>query len=252
MFELDGGRPGDRRGFVHKRLLRVAGGVISNLPVVGAPFRVARQAVSLISGGRAPARAVVPRSQVARTTLASAQGKEAGRQAKFGNGGGRTILDRARNFIQGDAGDGCVAPFRRDPGTGKCKIFVGERAGPNGGAPVGDAVMGRYGAALQPGIMTVDRAVCLPGMQLGDDGLCYNKGQISNKQRMWPRGRRPLLTGGQMRAITIAAGAAKQVEKSTKRLQELGMLKKPMPRRTKAKTTAVVVHDVHDHHHSDH
>jgi len=252
MFELDGGRPGDRRGFVHKRLLRVAGGIVSNLPVVGTPFRVARQAVSLIAGGRGPARAVQPRSQVARSSLSSAMGKETGRQLKFNGGGRTTILDRAKAFVGFNGEEDCVPPFRRDPGTGKCKLFVGERAGPNGGAPVGDAVMGRYGAALQPGIMTIDRAVCLPGMQLGDDGLCYNKSQISNKQRMWPRGRKPLLTGGQMRAISIAAGAAKTVEKTTKRLQELGMLKKPMPRRTKAKATAVVVHDVHDHHHSDH
>ena len=247
MIELDNGRPGDRRGFVHKRLLRVAGGVISNLPVVGTPFRVARQAVSVIAG-RPPARAVAPRSQVARTSLASAQGKETGRMAKFG---GSTILDRAKGFLGFNGEEDCVPPFRRDPGTGKCKVFVGERAGPNGGAPVGDAVMGRYGAALQPGIMTIDRAVCLTGMQLGNDGLCYNKGQITNKQRMWPRGRRPLLTGGQMRAITLAAGAARQVSGATKRLQSLGLLKKPMARRA-PKSTAVVLHDVHDHHHSDH
>ena len=243
MFQLDGGRPGDRRGFVHKRLIRAVGGFVRGGP--------SGAVAGLLSPGRPPARAVAPREQVARTSLSSARGKETGRQLKFGPEVSmtRTLSGRVKRILgfNGNGDDGCVAPFRRDPGTGKCKIFVGERAGPNGGREVGNAVMGRYGAALEPGIMTIDRAVCLPGMQLGDDGLCYNKSQISNKQRMWPRGRRPLLTGGQMRAISVAAGAAKAIDKSTKRLQELGMLKKPMPRRKQLPKT-VVVHDVHDHH----
>ena len=121
----------------------------------------------------------------------------------------------------------CVFPRRLDPRTNRCRLFVGEESGPNGGAPVGEAVMGQYGAALQPGVMTINRAVCLPGMQLGDDGLCYNKAQISNKQRMWPAGRKPLLTGGDMRAISIAARAGRRLEGATKRLQRMGMMKKP-------------------------
>jgi len=92
---------------------------------------------------------------------------------------------------------------------------------------VGDAVMGRYGAALQPGSMMIDRAVCLRGMQLGNDGLCYNKSQITNKQRMWPAGRKPLLTGGDMSAISKAARAGRRLEGATKRLQRMGMMRKP-------------------------
>ncbi len=76
--------------------------------------------------------------------------------------------------------------------------------------------------------MVIDRAVCLKGMQLGNDGLCYNKSQISNKQRMWPAGRRPLLTGGEMRAVSIANRAARRLELTTKRLQRMGMMKKPV------------------------
>lgn len=91
--------------------------------------------------------------------------------------------------------------------------------------------MGRYGAAMQPGSMMIDRAVCGRKMHLADDGLCYSKSTISNKQRMWPRGRRPLLSGGDMRAIGIAAGAAKRLERTTKRLQSMGMMKKPSGRR---------------------
>jgi len=91
---------------------------------------------------------------------------------------------------------------------------------------VGEAVMGRYGAGLRPGSMVIDRAVCLKGMQLGNDGICYNKSQISNKQRQWPAGRKPLLSGGDMRAISIAARAGRRLEGATKRLQKLGMIKK--------------------------
>jgi len=94
----------------------------------------------------------------------------------------------------------------------------------------GEAVMGQYGAALVPGSQIVDRATCPRGTQLGNDGLCYNKSQISNKQRMWPAGRKPLLTGGDMRAISTAARAGRRLELATKRLQKMGMMKKPAAR----------------------
>jgi len=85
--------------------------------------------------------------------------------------------------------------------------------------------MGQYGAALEPGVMMIERSVCPTGTQLAKDGLCYNKGSITNSQRMWPRGRRPLLTGGDMRAIGIAAGAGRKLDRTTKRLRALGMMK---------------------------
>lgn len=126
----------------------------------------------------------------------------------------------------------CDFPMVRDR-AGNCRTptsgeFGGEQFG------VGEAVMGRYGAALEPGSQIIDRAICLRGMQLGDDGLCYNKSQITNKQRMWPAGRKPLLTGGDMRAISIAARAGRRLEGATKRLQRLGMMKKPTTRGARA------------------
>jgi len=127
----------------------------------------------------------------------------------------------------------CQSPLVRDA-DGACR-FPGSPADRdiNGQmeSPVGEAVMGRYGAALVPGNRAIQRAVCLPGMQLGDDGFCYNKGSISNRQRMWPKGRAPLLTGGQMRAISIAATAGRRLERTTKRLQKIGLMKKPASRR---------------------
>lgn len=98
----------------------------------------------------------------------------------------------------------------------------------------GEAVMGQFGAALVPNVETIQRATCnfpgVRGMVLGADGYCYNKSQIANKERMWPKGRRPLLTGGDMGAITKAARAAKRLQATQGKLQKMGMLKKPSSR----------------------
>jgi hypothetical protein len=98
----------------------------------------------------------------------------------------------------------------------------------------GEAVMGQFGAALVPNSEQILRTNCnfpgVRGMVLGADGYCYNKSQISNKERMWPKGRRPLLTGGDMGAITKAARAAKRLQATQGKLQKMGMLKKPSSR----------------------
>jgi len=141
-------------------------------------------------------------------------------------------------------GSGPCPPLMKRDFRGDCVFALGEQVGRDD-VPVGEAVMGRYGAALVPGNMVVNRAVCLRGMQLGDDGLCYNRGQITNKQRAWPKGRKPLLTGGEMRSIAIAARAAGRLERTTKRLQKIGLMKKPAPRR-KAITSGPTEH----HHHN--
>lgn len=211
---LSGGRPGDRRGFIHKKLLGLVGKVAGVIPTP----------VSGLIGTAARA-------------LAGGRQKELGAELKFGpppplGGPGFGMTFGGPRAPALATGDGCIIPgMRRDPGTGKCKFFLGERAGPDGGFEVGEAVMGMYGAGLTPGSRVIDRAVCLKGMQLGDDGVCYNKSQITNKQRMWPAGRRPLLSGGDMRAISIAARAGRRLEGATKRLQRLGMMKKPSSRR---------------------
>jgi len=186
------------------------------------------------------ARGVVPRTETARISQTTIAERAVGTALKFGGeilggGGGTTMVEKRlvnvggkkRGIIDDSAcpsgtipdprgSDFCVSPESAF-GQGRGARFVG----------VGDAVMGRYGAALEPGVMVVNRSICLRGMQLGDDGLCYNKGQISNKQRLWPKGRRPLLSGGDMRAISIAARAGKRLEGATKRLQGIGLMKKP-------------------------
>jgi len=122
------------------------------------------------------------------------------------------------------------------PGTvpGPFGICVDFSAAAPGGDPffamAGATVMGRYGPAYEGNSRFVQRTTCLPGDIVGNDGLCYAKKSLTNKERMWPRGRQPLLTGGEMRAISIASRAASKFERTQKRLQKIGMLKKPAAR----------------------
>ena len=201
-----GPRPGDQRGFVHKRLLGAVGGFLTGGPAgaVGGflkpPPRARRHPVP-------PVLALPGPSPLSIINLP------------------------------------CIPPAHRDPVTRRC--ILGERPGRDlpGDRPIGESVMGQYGAALVPGSMPVDRAVCPRGAVLANDGLCYNKSQISNKQRMWPAGRKPLLTGGDLRAISVAARAGRRMELATKRLQKMGMMKKPTRRtRVPAGHRARLVH----------
>jgi len=217
-FTENGGRPGDQRGFVHKsKFGKFFGGAVKTLiPAVGTAVSVIQTGKAFLKGGKEIG-AEVKFPQFAQPVGTGGRGKgfRPGRPAE-------TTFPIRNPF--GGAGP-CDFPMVRDS-EGRCRTptsgeFGGEQFG------VGAAVMGRYGAALEPGSQIIDRAICLRGMQLGDDGLCYNKSQISNKQRMWPAGRRPLLSGGDMRAITIAARAGKRLEGASKRLQRLGMMKKP-------------------------
>jgi len=95
----------------------------------------------------------------------------------------------------------------------------------------GNATLGQYGAGVVAGSVIRDIAVCPKRHVLGDDGVCY-KG-LANRNRMYPKGRAPLLTGGEMRAITTAGRAAKKLEAKQKTLQRLGLMKKPTRGRTR-------------------
>ena len=208
------GRPNDQRGFIHKKLLGGISKIAKFVPIPGSDL-ISQITGRLAGGGRAAGRALVPRTTTARVTTVSQAEKEVGRQLKFSEVGSTT--------------GPCNPPLVRGP-TGLC-VFAGSPLGsdPALGIP-GQAVMGQYGAGEAPGSMIVDRAVCRRGMQLGNDGLCYNKSQISNRERMWPAGRKPLLTGGDMRAISTAARAGRRLELATKRLQKMGMMKRPARR----------------------
>lgn len=129
-----------------------------------------------------------------------------------------------------------------DPALQRCVAGLGQFPGSD---DPGTAIMGRYGAGMVPGAMAISRAVCLKGMQLGNDGICYNKSQIRNNQRMWPAGRKPLLTGGDMRAISVASRAGTRMEKATARLRKLGMMKTSRSGQTVAEIKHVAKLEAH-------
>ena len=259
MFRLEGGRPGDERGFIHKSFIgRAVGGLAKKfIPAVGVASSVFQGVRSL---ARARARPTVSRTLTARSTLRGAEEKELGRELKFGGVDPGIVEQRARARAVVPRSTGvpqalvlptvlparlheqpgpCMPPLIRNPETGNCIAPTSPR-----GAELfrGEPTLGQYGAALIPGSQIVDRAVCPRGTQLGNDGLCYNKSAITNKQRMWPAGRKPLLSGGDMRAISVAARAGRRMELATKRLQRLGMMRKPTRRGVPVGHRARLVH----------
>ena len=217
--------------FVHKRLLGAAKGFVTS---GFNPVEAARGFFAPAPPVRRPA----PRTLTARPSATSAAEKEMGRAAKFSPEPSRSIVATGAGpcrFPRIKIGSRCVDLTAIPPG-GRPLLSDPVVGGPQPvGGPAGEAVMGRYGAGLVPGSRMIDRAICPRGMQLGNDGLCYNKGQIKNSERMWPRGRRPLLTGGEMRAISVASRAAGRLTRTAVRLQEIGLIKKPVARKPRKK-----------------
>jgi len=224
--ELHNGRPGDRRNFVHKRIIGAIGGAIGGV-ISGGPLGGIAGAFSGFGrGGKAvPITTVVP------------------------GGGGFSPTACPPGFFTNAQGQCVPLSQPKQPGTAAFfeRVFPG---GETGRTDFGEAVMGRFGAALEPGARPGQTLVCPRGTILGLDDLCYNRGDLKNKERKWPRGRKPLLTGGEMRCISIAAGAAKRLERKQKQLQSMGMLKKPSSSRRRALPSghhAHVSHDGSDH-----
>jgi len=232
MYGVIGGRPGDLRGFIHKRLIGAASGFLKGGPLA---------AISgFVSGGGSNAQRNAMAAQ--RAQLRAAQRAEA---ARFTPAPQRAfdvplLEQRAIPFKTSGCPSGytksrgqCVPTFGGDVRKPGPKAFLQELipGGETGLEVFGNAVMGRYGAALEPAVAAVTVRDCPKGAVLGNDGLCYNKDAIKNSQREWPRGRRPLLTGGDMRAISIASRAANKLQRKQKQLQELGLLKKPAARK---------------------
>jgi len=227
--------PNDSRAFVHKRIFGGIKGAVGSLVTGGNPLTGGLR--GFVSGGRK------------RTGGIGQVGPGAGGvvpRAAFGNAPGAYGRYLAQPALAGSVV--AQAPSRtpcpvgqfRIGNTGAC-VGIGGISLPRpiasaafpsaAGGPTGEAVMGRYGAAEVPGSRIQDTAVCRRGMVLGDDDLCYNKRDISNRERMWPAGRKPLMTGGDLNAIARAARVAKKMETQKKRLEKLGLLKKPAPRR---------------------
>jgi len=257
------GRPNDRRNFVHKRIfggvksfvtsgfnplagvagfLGGGGGGRRGIPVratpgprtfpVGATFQprgptqrrtLGTQPAVVI---RPPARAVAPRTVTARPSLASAAEKNRARSFKFPE----FVDETARRLGINGGNGGCDPPLIMSD-RGNCIAPTSPRGAELFGA---DPIVGQYGAGFIAGTKLVDVAICPRNTVLGSDGICYNKKGFANSNRMWPAGRKPLLSGGDLGAIAKAARAGKRLEGATKRLQKMGMIKKPAARRAPA------------------
>lgn len=208
----DGGRPGDRRGFLHKKIFGAISTVAGLLPIPGGNL------VSRITGALA--------------------GRGGGTGTAAPCPPGFPGCPRSSRFPGlGFSPDGGGAPC--PSGTVRVTLPNGEtpclsrksRMGIRQGlsADFGEAVNGQFGVALEPAVRTLNIRFCPRGAVLGSDGLCYDRKTLRNTDREWPRGRRPLLTGGEMRAISIAARAAKKLGAKQKQLRSMGMLP-PLPK----------------------
>jgi len=195
-----GARPGDQRGFLHKKLFKVLGKVGGAIPGIGNTI----------------------------STVSSFLG---------GGGGGRGRAPVSTSFLPlgvPGRGFGGGAPGPCAPGTQRAPsgICVAP-ASPVGTSPTlgipYETVEGRYGPAQVPISVARERRECEAGMVLGKDGLCYDR--LPNRERLYPRGRRPLLTGGDMRCISKAAAAGRKMARVRSDLVAVGMLKAPARKR---------------------
>jgi len=185
--------------FVHKRIIGAVGGLIS-----GGPLGALSGFVSGGGGGSTAA---------------------AGCREGFVMSGGRCV-PRTQVFTGIDRGLGFGAP--RPGVTAAVQRFL--PGGATGRFDAGAAVMGQWGAALEPQVVgSVQRddgstgplLRCLRGMVLGTDDLCYNK-PLANGKRKWPRPTPPFLSGGDVKCLRKSIRLRKS-KSSKKLLRELGM-----------------------------
>ncbi len=223
------GRPGDVRGFIHKSFIgKAVGGVVSKViggvPLVGGVasgifdrLRGANGAVPQVTGCPPgfinTGTGCVPRGGGG--LLGGIRARIAARPVGAGLGG---FLPQDGAFVPPTAGQTAI------------RTEMGLAVDPAAGVPV----MGRFGAGFEPSVFMTDTRRCGRGAVLGVDGICYNKRDLRNNERFWPRGRRPLLTGGEMRAISTASSAAKKLQRKQKQLESLGLLKRPAARSRRA------------------
>lgn len=208
------GLPNDRRNFVHKRFIRAATSFVTSgfnpLAAVGS-FVAAAPRPSGRSGG-SPAGAVFSPPGQRGTRLG----------AGFASRGNCRVGTRRIDGVCQRPTPGVVGALQR--------LIPGGATGTEP-IPAGEAVMGRFGAALEPSVEGREVRTCLPGMVLGEDGLCYNRRDIRNSERMYPKGTRPLGTPGEMACLRKAASFGRRMETTVKRMQKIGVLKKPASRK---------------------
>jgi len=222
---LVGSRPGDVRGFIHKSFIgKAVGGVVSS--VIGSVPLVGGVASGIFDTLRGAGASTVPQATGCPPGFISVGGVCSPRT------GGTSFFSRAieRRAATSQAfGQNGTFPAPTMQQT-RIRESMGLEADPAAGVPV----MGRFGAGTEPAVFMTDTRRCPRRAVLGVDGICYNKGDLRNADRWWPRGRRPLLTGGEMRAISTASSAAKKLQRKQKQLESLGLLKRPASRTRRA------------------
>jgi len=222
---LDLSRPGDVRHFIHKSFIgKFVGGVASK--VIGSVPIVGGVASSLFDRIRGAGTSTVPQFTACPPGFINT---------------GSGCVPRASPVlgITGPISSRLLGPppqvqdGRFVPPTMRQAEFrtgMGLEADPAAGV----AVLGQFGAGTEPAVFDTMVRRCPRKSVLGADGICYNRGDLRNSDRWWPRGRRPLLTGGDMRAISTASSAAKKLQRKQKQLEGLGLLKRPAPRTRRA------------------
>ena len=215
-------------GFIHKTLFGIGKKIIGSLPVVGGVLETGLEIAGGLFGGDEAGTQGCPPGFIPTPTGCVPRGgtvamERRGLGGAFGGAARRVREEQPRR----------AAPprprFEPIPTLG-----IGAPSGPNGRHPERPpvptlAVTGQYGAGFEPSLISTEMLECPPGTILGKDEVCYNRRDLRNNERKWPRGRRPLLTGGEMRAISTAASAAKRLQKKQQQLRSLGLLK-PLPR----------------------
>ena len=223
------GTPGDRRGFIHRSFIgRAVGGVVSS--VVGSVPIVGGIASGLFDQLRGAGSSTVPQATACPPGFVNVGGQCRPRFTATSSlpFTGATPRRDPRITAASIGGNGAFPQPTRE--QERIRTSMGLAADPAAGVPV----MGRFGAGFEPSVIVSDTRRCGRGAVLGVDGICYNKRDLRNNERFWPRGRRPLLTGGEMRAISTASSAAKKLQRKQKQLEGLGLIKRPAPRSRRA------------------
>jgi len=222
----------DERGFIHRSgfgraLGGIVSGVVGAIPVVGGVIQGIQGVIQGFGGADTVPQATGCPPGFIRTAAGCAptgtiamerRGSFASRARE------RIVLGSVPGVRNGGPPPSLVGPLLDPFATGRPSRVNG---GPIDRPEIPTlAVTGQFGAGFEASIVSRELRLCPPKTVLGVDGVCYNRRDLRNDERAWPRGRRPLMTGGDVRAISIANRAATRLQKKQKQLEDMGMLKK--------------------------
>jgi len=129
----------------------------------------------------------------------------------WGNGGGPDV-----------PGTTCNPPLVLDPVTQICMApgSPADTSDPGGGIPW-VPVAGRYGVAESPLTHQQLHRTCRDGMVLGKDDYCYHPQTLHRWERKWRKPPRPVLTSGEVSAISKASRAIGRLKTQKKKMKRM-------------------------------